>query len=95
METLLLNPLERFSLECRKKLAFALVLNCYTVWLVDNTLATFSANQMWNQNQSWLARASFSALRVIASSFDWTMDYFASFVNGKSDNFGLGFAALN
>ena len=32
-----------------------------------------------------------SALRVIASSFDWTMDCSASFVIGQRNYFGFGF----
>ena len=59
------------------------------------THATFSANQKWNQNQSWLARASFPALRVIASSFDWTVDCPASFVIGQSNYFGFGLTTLS
>ena len=37
----------------------------------------------------------FPVLRVSASSFDWTMDCYASFVIGHSNYFGFGFTTLN
>ena len=51
-------------------------------------------NRKYNQNQSRLAHASFPTFRVIASSFDWTMDCSASFVIGQSNYFGFGSTTL-
>ena len=73
--------------------------DCYfqhcTQWLVESSRATFSTNQKWNQNQSWLTRPHFPALlcrlRVITSSFYSFTWLFPSFLIGQSHYFGFDF----
>ena len=51
-------------------------------------------NPKSNQNQSWIARERFPALRDIVSSSDWTMDCFASFVIDQSNQLCFLFSTL-
>ena len=42
----------------------ALDYDYFSQWLFQSSRATFSTNQKWNQNQSWLAHAHFPAICV-------------------------------
>ena len=75
---------------------------CFTITFCDwfkKSRATFSANQMQNQNQSRLGRAHFPAwrrLHVFASSSHCLIVLFTLVVIGHCINcFGFGFTTLN
>ena len=84
--------LERFSIECRKELAY-----CFGLWLLHSVIGSkfsrqsFSTNQKWNQNQSCTFSRALCRLRVITSSFDWFTGLSPSFLIGQSNYFGFGF----
>ena len=78
--------------------SFLLLWLCITAlrnWLKKLAPLSQPIRSKTRTNRDSLAHASFPAFRVIASSFDWTMDCSASFVIGQSNYFGFGFRKLN
>ena len=88
------HRLERFSVECRKVIGFALSTGCD--WLKRFAPPFHPIRSKTKANCDALARFS-RALRqphVITSSFDWFNVLSVSYVIGQSNYFGFGFTTL-
>ena len=84
--------IEQFSIECRKQSGIALVLLCCALWLVQQTRATYSTNQMQTKTNRDLVTRVFPRFTLVLIGTMW---YSPFVLIGRCDYFGFGFTTLN